>query len=65
MLDYAANALAYWPVESLRARFEARCTNQAIDANEELLTKLGLADAEGFWLRVRDNLLAGNCDSSL
>lgn len=25
MLDYAANAVVYWPVETIRAKFEARC----------------------------------------
>src|SRR5690606_13228801 len=25
MLDYAANAVVYWPVESLRSTFERRC----------------------------------------
>ena len=28
MLDYAANGLKYWPVESLRARFEQTCESQ-------------------------------------
>ena len=25
MLDYAANAVAYWPVEEIRAKFENGC----------------------------------------
>jgi len=25
MLDYAANAIVYWPIEMIRARFEAHC----------------------------------------
>jgi hypothetical protein len=25
MLDYAANAVAYWPVEEIKAKFESRC----------------------------------------
>ena len=25
MLEYAANAVAYWPIEQVRATFEARC----------------------------------------
>ena len=29
MLDYAANAVAYWPVEEIKARFEGRCTDGA------------------------------------
>jgi hypothetical protein len=29
MLDYAANAVVYWPVEDLRSRFEASCEDSA------------------------------------
>lgn len=28
ILDYAANAVAYWPVERLRARLESTCQKQ-------------------------------------
>ena len=28
MLDYAANGVRYWPVETLRARLEASCAAQ-------------------------------------
>jgi hypothetical protein len=27
MLDYAANAVVYWPVEDIRARYEATCAD--------------------------------------
>ncbi len=36
MLDYAANAVVYWPVEEIRARFRARHPNEE-DADAELL----------------------------
>jgi hypothetical protein len=57
MLDYAANAVLYWPVEALRARFE--------DNNEDPERNLAefLADTdvnpEEFWRKVKTNLQAG------
>jgi hypothetical protein len=34
MLDYAANAVVYWPVERLRATFEVNCESQGVDPEE-------------------------------
>lgn len=34
MLDYAANAVVYWPVEELRARFEPRCQESGTPPGE-------------------------------
>ena len=31
MLDYAANAVIYWPIETIRAKFEAYCAIHNID----------------------------------
>lgn len=57
MLEYAANAVVYWPVETLRARFEASRDNP----EDELRERLGTPDAdpEEFWERARTNLQAG------
>jgi hypothetical protein len=41
MLDYAANAVAYWPVEEVRSAFEARCSRDNVDPDEELADVLG------------------------
>jgi hypothetical protein len=41
MLEYAANAIVYWPVETLRARFEGSCQSRSIIPEEELATFLG------------------------
>jgi len=41
MLDYAANAVAYWPVEEVRSAFEARCSRDNVDPGEELADVLG------------------------
>ncbi len=60
MLDYAANAVVYWPVESLRARFEARCNVDEREPDVALADLLGgEADADAFWAKVKTNLQAG------
>lgn len=73
MLDYAANALAYWSVDTIRAKFEdqqrrileseviqdkSEVTQDKID--QALLDFLGAeADPEQFWESVKTNLQAG------
>jgi hypothetical protein len=60
MLDYAANALVYWPVEMLRARFESACESNGLDAGEEIEEFLGVdAGQEEFWQQAKTNLQAG------
>ncbi|MFQ5891464.1 MAG: hypothetical protein ACE5HW_01560 [Candidatus Methanofastidiosia archaeon] len=60
MLDYAANAVVYWPIEKIRARFETNCENRGSDSEEELNKFLGPdADQEQFWQTVKTNLNAG------
>jgi hypothetical protein len=60
MLDYAANAVVYWPVGELRTRFEARCQARGTDPAEELTGFLGPGTDPGrFWDDVKTNLLAG------
>src|SRR5215212_11724271 len=60
MLDYAANAVVYWPVESLRARFEDACASEGLEADEVLEGFLGFeADGEEFWQGAKTNLQAG------
>src|SRR5262249_38311738 len=60
MLDYAANAVVYWPVEAVRARFEEGCRQRGADSAKEIETLLGPGgDLEGFWQRVKTNLQAG------
>lgn len=52
MLDYAANAVVYWPAAALRERFEGD--------GQDLTGLLGPdADPEEFWGRVKTNLQAG------
>ena len=42
MLDYAANAVVYWPIEQLRAEFEANCQARSVDPAEEISRRLGI-----------------------
>ncbi len=55
MLEYAANAVVYWPVGDLRDLFEER------EKSEQELDELleSEADPEEFWQKVKTNLQAG------
>ena len=60
MLEYAANAVVYWPMEDLRAKFVARCEAAGKDADIELEGFLaGEMEAGVFWSQVETNLEAG------
>lgn len=64
MLDYAANAVVYWSLEEIRAKFEAKCEAQGQIA-DELILELIASDpqesqnAVAFWELVKTNLQAG------
>jgi hypothetical protein len=56
MLDYAANAVVYWPLETLQARFE----EGREDPEHDLLDFLGgETEPEKFWQKAKTNLQAG------
>lgn len=60
MLDYAANAVVYWPIESIIARFETNCSKREIDPGEVLTEFIG--DGQGgaeFWQKTKTNLQLG------
>ena len=60
MLDYAANAVVYWPVEQIKARFEAQCAVKEIPPEQQLSELLEPeADQSQFWQQVKLNLQAG------
>lgn len=60
MLDYAANGVMYWPLDRLRATFEANCQTRGHDPEATLLESLDLRiDTEEFWQRAITNLQAG------
>lgn len=60
MLDYAANGLVYWPIESLRERFGEQCKQTSSDP-ESVIQEFtgGTSTADDFWSRVQVNLQAG------
>jgi len=58
MLDYAANATAYWRVESLRAWFEGECERAQVDAVSKLSDAFAVVDYDGYWETVKTNLAA-------
>ena len=60
MLDYAANAVVYWPADEIRSRFVARCEKELRSADDELAGLLGPnTDPNAFWTTVKTNLRAG------
>jgi hypothetical protein len=59
MLDYAANAQRYWPVDRLREDHAQRCRNAGLDPESDVAALLGTADTDGFWEQARRNLAEG------
>jgi hypothetical protein len=59
MLDYAANAVMYWPIEFLRTCFEATCKEGGTDPEAVLADFIGDGDPEAFWQRAKTHLQAG------
>ena len=60
MLDYAANGLRYWPIESIKAMFFDRCQIDGLDPNEEIHSRLGDdIDPSDLWIRVKNHLEDG------
>lgn len=60
MLDYAANAVVYWPVDRIRSRFEANCEREGSDPEKKLRDCLDLeVEPEEFWQKANTNLQAG------
>lgn len=58
MLDYAANAVVYLPVETIRARFEETC--QGREPGQVIREAFGEEiEPDEFWQRVKLNLQAG------
>jgi hypothetical protein len=60
MLDYAANAVVYWPIEQLQADFEETCRQEDTIPDERVQGLLGVeGDVFELWQRVKTNLQAG------
>lgn len=59
MLDYAANAVVYWPIERLRATFETNAEREDADPEQRIAELVGDgADVDAFWQQVATNLQA-------
>jgi len=60
VIDYAANAVVYWPAERLRELFHRRCAEAGLDPEAELAGVLEPGhEAESFWQQAFANLRAG------
>src|SRR2546427_12461053 len=54
MLDYAANAVVYWPVEAIRVQYEKNCQEKGVNPATELAAFLPEgADLDQFWQKVK------------
>jgi len=60
MFDYAANAVVYWPVETIISKLESRCETIS-ETSDQLIGKLigQDGDVNKFWTKVKTNLKAG------
>jgi len=60
LLEYAANAVTYWPSDGIVAQFEHRCQKEGIDAAKTLIDFLGdEPQPDQFWRTARENLQSG------
>lgn len=59
MLDYAANGIAYWPIDRIVDVFRETCTAAGNNADDQLAAFLDGASAEEFWRQVEANLRSG------
>ena len=58
MLDYAANAVVYWPVEQIQAEFESRCDSEGLNPTviQPVPGRKLLRDADPGWFAPRTTL---------
>ncbi|MFC1455716.1 hypothetical protein ACETIH_03075 [Microvirga arabica] len=59
MLDYAANGVAYWPIEDIIKAFRASCEAAGFDPETKLTDFLGSDEPEAFWRAAEANLRSG------
>ncbi|MBD0416247.1 PDDEXK family nuclease [Oryzicola mucosus] len=59
MLDYAANGVAYWPIERLIEAFHRTATHAGLQPDSALSDFLDGTDPETFWRAVEANLKSG------
>ncbi|WP_454852763.1 hypothetical protein [Rhizobium binxianense] len=59
MLDYAANGVAYWPIDRIVQAYRDTATAAGLEPDSHLAAFLDNADAESFWRAVEANLRSG------
>ena len=60
LLEYAANAVLYWPLDRIIDEYDKACRGRGLDPEEHLVHHMnGDDDTDAFWERVRTNLQAG------
>lgn len=60
MMEYAANAVVYWPMEEIQGKFDAVCQEKGLNSDDELNAFLGPSgDVDAFWQSAKANLQAG------
>jgi hypothetical protein len=60
MMDYASNAVVYWPLEKINTMFERTCEDNDDDPDEKLAEFIGQEQESGtYWEKVKTNLQAG------
>ncbi len=59
MLDYAANGVAYWPIEQLQSLFRNSCEASGDDPDLQLREFIEHESPDDFWKAVKTNLQAG------
>jgi hypothetical protein len=60
MMDYAANGVVYWPIETIKGAFERSCEAEGKEPDKELEAFLeSEGEVEGFWQKVKENLRVG------
>lgn len=59
MLDYAANGVAYWPIDRIIAAYRDSAAILELDPDVELAAFLDGGEPEAFWRQVESNLRSG------
>lgn len=60
LLDYGANLLSYWSIDSILSSFERNCQELGCDPEQRFAEFLGMDTPENlFWSQVKTNLQAG------
>lgn len=61
MMDYAANAVSYWPAEYIQDCYKTTCEAQGLDAEQQLIDLLDddSGDLDVYWHQLKTNLQVG------